>query len=68
MVTDRPPLVGLVGRETNQIRLEVCPDAKQTAVIPLVKAATEPEATIYSDQAAIYQPLADTNREHHTVR
>jgi transposase-like protein len=68
METDRPPIVGLVGRETNQVRLEVCPDAKQETVIPLVKATTEPEATIYSDEAPTYQPVADTNRDHHTVR
>lgn len=68
METDRPPIVGLVGRETNQVRLEVCPDAKQATVIPLVQAATEPEATIYSDEAPTYQLLADTNRDHHTVR
>ena len=66
--TDRPPIVGLVGRETNQVRLEVCPDAQQETVIPLVKAATQPEATVYSDEAHTYQPLADTNRHHHTVR
>ena len=68
METDRPPIVGLVGRETNQVRLEVCPDAKQETVIPLVKDATEPEATIYTDEAHTYHPLADTNRHHHTVQ
>jgi len=68
METDRPPLVGLVGRDTNQLRLEVCPDAKQQTVLPLVKEATEPETTIYSDEAHTYQPLAETNRQHHTVR
>ena len=59
--------VGLVGRQTNQVRLEVCPDAKQQTVMPLVKTATKPEVTIYSDEASTYQPLADTNRQHHTV-
>jgi transposase len=68
IATDRPPIVGLVGRDTNQVRLEVCPDTKHLTVIPLVKDATEPEATIYSDEAHTYQPLANTNREHHTVR
>ncbi len=68
MATDRPPIVGLVGRETNQARLEVCPDAKQKTVMPLVEEGTKPEATIYSDEAHTYQPLADTNRQHHTVQ
>ena len=68
MTTDRPPIVGLVGRASNQARLEVCPDAKQATVMPVVNATTKPEAALYSDEAATYQPLADTRREHHTVR
>ena len=68
METDRPPIVGLVGRDSNQLRLEVCPDAKQETVMPLVKEATEPEATVYSDEAHTYRPLDETNRDHHTVR
>lgn len=68
METDRPPIVGLVGRETNQVRLEVCTDAQQETIIPLVKQATTPEATVYSDEAHTYQPLAETDRDHHTVR
>jgi transposase-like protein len=51
METDRPPIVGLVGRQSNQVRLEVCPDAQQTTVIPLVKETTQPDSTIYSDEA-----------------
>ncbi len=66
--TDRPPMVGLVGRHSNQVRLEVCPDTKQETVIPLVEAATAPRTTIYSDEAHTYQPLAETDRQHHTVR
>lgn len=68
MDSDRPPIVGLVGRDSNQVRLEVCADAKQETVIPLVKDATKPEATVYSDEAHTYQPLADSQRNHHTVR
>jgi len=67
LATDRPPIVGLVGRESNQVRLEVCPDAKQETVIPLVKAATASQATVYSDEAHTYRPLAETDRDHHTV-
>ena len=68
METDRPPLVGQIGRQTNQLRLDVCPDAQQETVMPLVKATTRSEATIYSDEASTYQPLEETDREHHTVR
>jgi transposase-like protein len=67
METDRPPIVGLVGRQSNQVRLEVCSDAQQTTVIPLVKETTQPDSTIYSDEAHTYRPLDDTQREHQTV-
>lgn len=69
METDRPPVVGLVGRDTNQVRIEVCADAQQETVIPLVKQTTAPDATVYSDEAPTYQSLdEETTREHHTVR
>lgn len=68
MDTDRPPIVGIVGRESNQVRVEVCEDAQQETVIPLVKATTAEQATVYSDEAHTYRPLADTDREHHTVQ
>jgi transposase-like protein len=59
METDRPPIVGLVGRQSNQVRLEVCPDAQQTTVIPLVKETTQPDSTLYSDEAHTYRRLVD---------
>jgi len=68
MDTDRPPIVGLVGRDSNQVRLEVCDDAKQETVLPIVEESTEPEATIYSDEASTYQPLEERDYDHHTVR
>lgn len=68
MKTDRPPIVGLVGRASNQVRIEVCADAKQETVVPLVKETTEPDATLYSDEAQTYRPLDNTKRDHRTVR
>lgn len=69
METDRPPVIGIVGRQSNQVRIELCPDAQQETVMPLIEQSTEPDATVYSDEAPTYQALNDqTNREHHTVR
>jgi len=68
MATDRPPVVGLVGRQSNQVRVEVCADAQQETVISLVEEATDPEATVYTDEAQTYQPLDQTDRDHFTVR
>jgi transposase-like protein len=68
MESDRPPVVGIVGRESNQVRLEVCPDAKQETVIPLIEQSTDLDATIYSDEATTYQSLTEQiDREHLTV-
>ena len=67
MDTDRPPIVGMVGRESNQMRLEVCADARQETVLPLVEDTTSPEATVYTDEAHTYNPLQEAGRDHHTV-
>ena len=50
---DRPPVLGLVGRESRQVRLEVCLDTKQATIQPEVEAATAAEATLYSDECSV---------------
>lgn len=67
MNTDRPPMVGMVGRASNQTRIEVCADARRETMVPLVKETTAPDATVYTDEAYTYRPLAETGRDHHTV-
>jgi transposase-like protein len=67
MDTDRPPVVGIIGRQSNQMRIEVCADARQETVLPLVEKTTAPDATVYTDEAHTYRPLAETGRDHHTV-
>lgn len=67
MENDRPPIWGVVGRETSQIRLEVCDDTKQTTIQPQVESKTEPTTTLYTDESNAYNHIASTGRGHGTV-
>lgn len=67
MENDRPPVWGVVGRETGQIRLEVCDDTKQTTIQPEVEGKTEPTTTLYTDESSAYNYVASTGRGHGTV-
>jgi transposase-like protein len=64
---DRPPVAGLVGRETGQIRLKVCDDTKQTTIQPQIESKTEPSSTLYTDESNAYNLVAATGRGHGTV-
>lgn len=67
MHNDRAPIVGVVGRETGHIRLTVVEDTQQATVEPLIEAATQPDATVYSDEAASFAQIRQTGRVHLTV-
>jgi len=67
MHNDRAPVVGVVGRETGQIRLAVVEDTQQTTVQPLVEEATRSDATVYSDEAGSFAQIGRTGRVHLTV-
>ena len=61
---DRPPVLGVIGRETGQVRLRVARDTKASTVCPFVERFTQPEALVYTDEYASYNPL---QRERITV-
>lgn len=44
MANDRPPIQGVVGRQTGEIRLTVCDDTRQVTLQPAVESKTEPGA------------------------
>ena len=67
MENDRPPVAGLVGRETGQIRLKVCDDTKQTTIQPQIESKTEPTTTLYTDESNAYNLVASSGRGHGTV-
>ena len=66
---DRPPTLGVVGRESGGLRLIVCPDTRQATIVPKVEALTGPAVCLYTDGASAYAPVAegDTERTRHTV-
>ena len=67
MDNDRPPVLGVVGRETKQIRLTVCDNTQQITIQPAVESQTESTTTLYTDESGAYNHIADTGRGHGTV-
>ena len=64
---DRPPVVGVVGRQTGQVRLKVVEHADRTTLEELVGQATTPGTTVYTDEWSGYDHLPELNRNHSTV-
>jgi transposase len=67
MENDRPPILGVVGRESGQIRLAGCDDTTQDTIQPEVEKKTEPTTTLYTDESNAYNRVAATGRGHATV-
>jgi transposase-like protein len=64
---DRPPVMGVVGRASGQIRLEVCADTRQDTIQPEVEAKTDGETTLNTDESPAYNRVAASGRGHRTV-
>jgi transposase len=64
--SDRPPIVGIVGRHSSHIRLHLCKRADRATLEPLVVAHTRRDAVVNTDEWAPYQHLATTGRRHQT--
>jgi transposase-like protein len=64
---DRPPVAGVVGRESGELRLAVIAHADQTTLQAGVERNTTKEAMIYTDEWAGYERLPETGRKHATV-
>lgn len=67
MANDRPPIQGVVGRETGHIRLTVCSDTRQDTIQPEVEAKSLDGATLYTDESSAYYRVAASGRPHGTV-
>jgi transposase len=65
--TDRPPVVGTFGRESGQVRLEVCHTNSIAELQPQVEKCTAPKATVNTDEWPGYNEVADSGRKHVTV-
>jgi transposase len=67
MPHDRPPIQGVVGRTSGQIRLTVCENTQQRTIQPRVERATVKTAIVYTDESHAYNHLAATGRSHYRV-
>lgn len=63
---DRPPIAGVVGRESGEIRLAICQHSDRKTLLPLSRNArrSQPE---YTDKWSAYDHLPETGREHASV-
>ena len=64
---DRPPVQGVVGRESGEIRLAVCADTKQSTIQPKVEEKTLKGSLFNSDESSAYNKVAASGRDHVTV-
>ena len=67
MDNDRPPVLGVVGRTTGQIRLTVCDNTQQTTIQPPVERDTVSTTTLNTDESSAYNQVSATGRGHATV-
>ncbi len=65
--TDRPPVCGVVGRESGQVRLTVAKHSDGETLRGVVGSATAPGAMIDTDEWGGYNGLPGMDRDHATV-
>lgn len=64
---DRPPIAGVVGRESAQIRLRVLRHSDRRELEPFVLGKSVTHATVNTDEWSAYDHLPATGREHQAV-
>lgn len=64
---DRPPIVGVVGRESGLIGLQVCHHSDRETLQPFVEDHTGDDVTVYTDEWQAYDHLDETGRTHASV-
>jgi transposase len=57
--SDRPPVLGVMGRETGQVRLRVVDDPRMMTLCSFVESFTQPDTLVYTDE---YQSHNDRQR------
>jgi transposase-like protein len=65
--SDRPPIQGVIGRESGQVRLTVMKNSRRVDIEPLVLSATKPGSTVNTDEWRAYGRIAESDRVHSTV-
>ena len=64
---DRPPVQGVVGRESGEIRLTVCDNTRQTTIQPEIEVKTNEGTTLHTDESHAYNKVEQSWRMHGTV-
>ena len=64
---DRPPVFGVIGRESGEVYVQETKRSTKKVLQPLVESVTKPGTIINSDEWHAYQDLAKTGRPHVTV-
>ncbi len=67
MENDRPPVVGIVGRESGTVRLEVVAHSDQETLEAFVDKTTKSQAMVYTDEWSGYDHVPVLGRGHATV-
>jgi len=67
MDNDRPPVIGVVGRESEQVRLDVVDHSDQETLNDFVVGMTQPGAMVNTDEWAGYDRLPESGRRRATV-
>ncbi len=67
MENDRPPVVGIVGRESGTVRLEVVVHSDQETLEAFVDKTTKSQAMVYTDEWSGYDHVPELGRGHATV-
>ena len=64
---DRPPMAGVVGRQTGQVQLFVLDNVDSESLQGFVGRATAPDVMVYGDEWGGYAWVSGTGRGHATV-
>jgi transposase len=64
---DRPPVFGAIGRDSGEVIVRQAFRSTRRALEPLVMQASQPGATVMSDEWHAYDALPTTGRPHATV-
>lgn len=64
---DRPPVVGVIGRQSHQVALQVRTSSSTAELKAVVTAATKPAAVVNTDEWRGYAWLDQTDHPHRTV-
>ena len=64
---DRPPVLGVVGRESGLVQLEVVDAVDRATLQEFVERMTRPDMTLYTDEWGGYAWVASSGRGHATV-